>query len=173
MHLLFICRPSAIVRAVWSVIVDSVNCPFWPAQTSSHRAVPHVGEKQWEAIPSLANRYASAAVIFVVFTVWIVASVAHIKPYMVNRVSPQSVGCIFRNSDIGSKAAARLSVAFAGIVGGRFGGFTTITIKNPYHAVTGSLGSWVYGQEFSEALSSDVDCLHSLTISPMGCKVQA
>ena len=71
------CRPHAIFKEVALIVVHALNRPaFFPR--------PHIVKKVLELSPSVANRYAPAAVsvIFVMF--WILAPIHHVPPANVN-----------------------------------------------------------------------------------------
>jgi len=76
--LLFIRRPSAILGAVWTVVVNAIKrFAQWP--------VSHVRPEIHKRInPSFANFYSPAAISRVIFTVRIAASVFHAVPRLVS-----------------------------------------------------------------------------------------
>ena len=68
------CGPSAIFRAVRSVIIYAVKC------VGCSRAVPHVAEKHRKTVPPSTNHYSAPSVSGVRLTCWAVASASHIHP---------------------------------------------------------------------------------------------
>lgn len=72
-------RPAAIVLRVIPVVVDPVERRCW-------RPFSHVCEKALKRIvPSLAHRYSSPAVSWIVFVVRVVAAAFHARPRRVGR----------------------------------------------------------------------------------------
>lgn len=76
-RLLTICSPSAICRAIISVIVNSIK-------SQSVRAISHIFKKMGERMfPSTANFNPTATISFVIFASWIATSVYHAIPRFV------------------------------------------------------------------------------------------
>jgi hypothetical protein len=69
--------PSTILRRIVSIIVLTIN-------SESVRAKSHIGKEIFKFIPSLANFNASATIKFIITSVRIVASAAHIFPQSIN-----------------------------------------------------------------------------------------
>jgi len=76
--LLLISCPTAIFRIIGTIIVDAIKC-------GSLGTLPHVRKEILERIPpSVANGNATSTVIFVIFTVWVEASVFQPVPRFVS-----------------------------------------------------------------------------------------
>lgn len=76
--LLYPCCPSAIFRAVISVVVYSVKCKLL-------RSFSHVREKVFKITPSLAHFYSTPAIIGKLFVLRIIAAHKYLRPYMPRR----------------------------------------------------------------------------------------
>ncbi len=77
-HLLSMGRPSAIFGGIAQIIIHSIK-------RQPKGAFSHVGKKIIEAIPAIANRYSSRAVIFERLSSWISASCSHFYPASICR----------------------------------------------------------------------------------------
>ena len=73
-RLFFFGTPVAIFRGIRTVIVSTLYAVFWT------RAASHLGKKISVIVPAWIDRYASAAVVFVVFSIRIFASLMHSSP---------------------------------------------------------------------------------------------
>ena len=84
-RLFFLCRPTTVCRAVWSVVVNSIErCASW--------AGFHVSIKGGKRLsPSFANVNTSSAIVLVAGMVWVSASLDHFRPYSIFRRSLPSV----------------------------------------------------------------------------------
>jgi len=79
-RLLASCGPSAILRGVWAIVVNSINRHSW-------RPITHISVKGFERIsPFVAYVNSSAAIIFPIFCVWICAALDHGGPSVVDRL---------------------------------------------------------------------------------------
>ena len=85
-----LCRgicPSAISRFVVSVRINAVNTVLRSGLTT------HVFKKTFKRVsPSLTDAYSPASIVFVLFVVWVSASLQHRSPAIVFGASPTFVG---------------------------------------------------------------------------------
>ena len=97
--LFFSCRPAAVLRGVWAVIIDALNAVF------GARSTPHVGKELIERLlPAIANKNSTPAVIFVRLIRGVAAALSHVHPAYVLRAVRQSVAR-FRLGYLGSRLA--------------------------------------------------------------------
>lgn len=82
--LLNVAGPSAIFRAVWAVIVDSV-------ERLARRLWPHVLHERSDIKPSLANRNAAPAIPMELLVLGVCAPLEHGVPSWVERMVPKSM----------------------------------------------------------------------------------
>ncbi len=85
LRLLKSCRPAAIIRRIWTVILAALN--RHPGWTWSHV----VNECLKAISPSVAYRYPTLAVVFVVFTPRVEAPLFHCSPHVPEVRMSQSV----------------------------------------------------------------------------------
>lgn len=110
-------RPTAILRAIWAVIIDAIN-------RCSRGSLPHVGGKEPEILrPSRANGDASAAVILPRLRFVALASLNHLPPYSIERMLRLPV-----LPDV-LRAPARLDVAALEFGTNRHVPSTTLTVR--------------------------------------------
>ena len=83
--LLTYCSPSAIIRRITTIIINSVNAVFvrWP--------FAHVGDKGFNRVPSATNLNPTPTVVFIVFIIRIIAAAFHIFQRCVFRTLTQTV----------------------------------------------------------------------------------
>jgi len=73
--LFFSCRPLAVFWGVWSVIVDALNTVFRPW------SAPHIRQEVFERfLPSLADKNAAPAIIFIRLVSSVSAAFSHVNP---------------------------------------------------------------------------------------------
>src|SRR6266536_6080245 len=106
--LLFIRSPAAVLRTVWTVIVDAVNRVI-------RRWIAHIGKENLEGfLPALADRYASPTVLRPLLVARIEAAREHSSPCGVcPGVATVTCGTVPREGGSGhflAKAPARLGV---------------------------------------------------------------
>lgn len=88
--LLLACRPPTIVRGVIAIVVNSVDAVL------ARWSLAHVFKKILEGMPSLANGYASSAVIEILGMVGIRASISYSSPRIVGwRIAHSVRLCLF------------------------------------------------------------------------------
>lgn len=75
--LLLASGPSAIVRRIRAIVVDSVD-------GQSGRTQTHVGEKIRKGVyPPFANKYSATAVVIVILVIWVQTTSLHARPNLV------------------------------------------------------------------------------------------
>jgi hypothetical protein len=98
--LLAICRPSAIIRAVWAVVVYAIK-------SVSFRPFAHVVQEVLESLhPPIANGYTAPAVVAVFRAVLIVATRPHLVICSAQRVPRQTMPVRFLGSKLSLQAPA-------------------------------------------------------------------
>lgn len=103
--LFFSCSPTAIIWAISRIVVDSLNRQFFCITVGQRPVVEF-----WVIIPLLANSYAAGSVIFMVWIIFIQASMSHVIPYLIKTgsfagYSGKTVNCMTFTSYIATQAA--------------------------------------------------------------------
>ena len=103
--------PSAIARFVVAVIIDTIN-------RHAFRHTHHVGNKILDPVPTLANDYSSAPIIFIGRMFWVVAAMNHANPAFIHFGARQVVrnflpvkGARMLFCQLGVQASARFCAA--------------------------------------------------------------
>lgn len=149
--LLSVCRPSAIIRRIISVIVYPVNRMFFCGRAS------HVGKEVTKIVPSLANLYTPAPVVFEMFVISISTSLAHRNPDVINTLSTNSGG---REPVRGSSArSARNALARGKIRNIALGLPPTLTLTKPAVLLSALLTFFNDGP-FSKLFTSQIKFSH-------------
>lgn len=99
------CRPSAVVRRVGAIVVDTVQC-----QAIGSR--PHIGNEIREVAPTIAHAYAAPAVVVEVPIVRILAAVLCGSPNHVFVSATPAAGCPVRKSEFAGVFSADTAAAF-------------------------------------------------------------
>jgi hypothetical protein len=80
--------PTAIFWAIDAIRVDPIIlCSSEPSRS-------HVGQEILKGVPAFADTDATPTVVFVVYSVWIVATVAHVEPRSINRTWPTGMSVL-------------------------------------------------------------------------------
>lgn len=152
--------PFAIVRSVRTVIAN-------PFDSVLHgRRCTHVGCEVGERItPSLADRYASAAVVREVFGAVIVTASNHIAPRAVYVSSGQSVRCGGYRGALDMVAPTTCRVSALKVATSNDDRFAAITSTRPSNRVASSVRRTRQDSQPSETLSGQVCESHSCIVT--------
>lgn len=155
--LLFPRGPFAIGRAISFAIVNSIKC-------FASRSNAHIGKEVLEPLPSFANGYPTATIVFVFMIIFVVASIYHASPRIVlsaffHAMSSVSFACNYPSFDF--PASTRFSVARANIACGGNVFISAIATEQPVLRVEAT--AWI---EPPAAMESDS---HKAPISLTRC----
>lgn len=117
--------PSTVARFVVPVVVHPVD-----RESLAVRGA-HVGHEGIQRGPSLADRDAASAVMWVSRIFWIRRSTMHGVPDVVQRMSMQAVRCLFRSRNFALKASTRFAHPQAKMRGTHLAHLSTVTSTEP------------------------------------------
>ena len=121
-RLLFTSSPTAVLRRVIAVVINSIKChAFW--------RVAHISYKVIESVPATAYANSSAAIAAVTGFRGVIATLKHRSPYLVNRLSRISVGVYSTRH-----TPTRLCVSAGEVSGGQHDFGRTFTEADPEDA---------------------------------------
>lgn len=151
------CGPTAVFRGIVAIVVDSIELIFRRGRLA------HVGKEVLEGVPAFADGYTTTSVASVRAICWILTSLRHLRPCVVDMSFRHAVGSMFGSLKLRTPTAARRCRAVSQSFG-RYNSFLAArTATQPTRPAFMSVGGRRnYGQA-SKCLSNKINLAHVLT----------